>query len=129
VTESRTFAPLPESVGAARRFVAANLGQLAQGSLDAVLVMVSELASNCVQHARTDFSVRVSKDGGQIRVEVTDSGGGSPRRRAPDWTEARGRGLLVVEQLATDWGVTAGRRGVGKTVWFCVETRVADAVT
>jgi anti-sigma regulatory factor (Ser/Thr protein kinase) len=129
MTESRSFPPTPQSVGAARRFAATTLDSLSQSSLEAVLVMVSELAANCVQHARTDFTVAIGQEGGQIRVEVSDSGEGRASRRTPAWTEARGRGLLVVEQLAADWGVTPGRSGVGKTVWFCVETRVADRVT
>ena len=124
MTESRSFPPTPQSVGAARRFAATTLDSLSQSSLEAVLVMVSEL-----QHARTDFTVAIGQEGGQIRVEVSDSGEGRASRRTPAWTEARGRGLRVVEQLAADWGVTPGRSGVGKTVWFCVETRVADRVT
>ena len=44
------------SVPAARRFATSALAELPKETLQAVELMVSELATNCVLHARTDFS-------------------------------------------------------------------------
>ena len=52
------FEPDLDSVRAARRFVAAQLaGHLAD--LDIVLLLVSELATNAVRHARSSFIIRL----------------------------------------------------------------------
>ncbi|WP_141666290.1 ATP-binding protein, partial [Streptomyces hirsutus] len=50
-----------------------------------------------------------------VRIEVSDSSTTRPAKREPGEDETGGRGLVLVEALAVDWGVT--RRPVGKTVW------------
>lgn len=50
-----------------------------------------------------------------VRVEVFDSSTTRPVKREPVEDETGGRGLVLVEALAVDWGVT--RRPAGKTVW------------
>ena len=75
---ARTFAPDATSIPAARRFVLGAIGSVTAQQRDAVAVMVSELAMNAVEHARTPFQVTVEIIGGSLRVEVADSGGGTP---------------------------------------------------
>jgi hypothetical protein len=91
--------------------------------LEAAELMTSELATNCVRHAHTDFELEVDY-GSEIRVEVRDTGPGHPVRRAPEPPEPSGRGLLIVEAMADSWGVVP--RASGKTVWFTL-TSGADA--
>lgn len=117
MTSSRTFRALPTSVRDARLFVEKSIGDVDEDALGAIMVMVSELATNCVRHAATEFTVRVEGFPGKVRVEVTDGGSGEPVLRHPDWGEPRGRGLLVVEQFSDEWGVIRGD-GPGKMVWF-----------
>lgn len=123
---TRTFPPDPESITAARRFVLAAMGAATRDLRDVVSVMVSELAMNAVQHARTPFEVTVEVTGRTLRVEVTDSGGGTAQAQPlPPATSLHGRGLFIVEQLSDAWGATS--LGASKSVWFTITlTTAAD---
>jgi len=83
-------------------------------------IVVSELATNAIRHARPlpDGSVRVrwKVKAGVVEIEVSDGGGPSAPRPAPlsVWAPS-GRGLRIVRSLAHEWGVTDERHG--RTVW------------
>ncbi len=81
--ERRTFDNSTESVGQARRFV----GQAIQGAssqvLQAVVLMTSELASNCIRHTDSRFALAVTRTEAEIRVEATDRGGGGAGHAPP----------------------------------------------
>lgn len=116
LTASTSLPGLTSSVPTARRFaehVLAGWGHPDAGWTAAQVV--SELATNCVLHARTTFSVAVTAGPDAIRVEVSDGSPGAVHRRSYADTATTGRGLRMVEQLSTDWGVTKGDGG--KTVW------------
>jgi anti-sigma regulatory factor (Ser/Thr protein kinase) len=119
VKEARAFPHAVSSVPQARRYVTSLLGDAPGEVLDAVALMVSELATNACRHAETDFVVAVEHDARHIRVEVTDGGAGDPVARAPERHELSGRGLRIVEQLSDAWGVIPAE-GAGKTVWFSI---------
>jgi anti-sigma regulatory factor (Ser/Thr protein kinase) len=89
--------------------------------LEAAELMVSELATNCVQHARTPFELVISDEQRQIRVEVRDTGGGRPVPRSPTPAERTGRGLRIVEAMSDAWGIDPS--SCGKTVWFTLAPR------
>jgi anti-sigma regulatory factor (Ser/Thr protein kinase) len=91
------------------------------GVHDTVVLVVAELAANCVLHGRVpgrDFTVRLAYDDeqGVVRVEVSDTHPAQPVRIMPAADEDHGRGLVLVDALATRWGVR-DRVGPGKTVW------------
>ncbi|MEV0847609.1 ATP-binding protein [Streptomyces sp. NPDC049954] len=93
--------------------------------LDSVLLVVSELVTNAVLHARCgpgrQVALTLIREPGRVRVEVRDAGDGEPQpRKGIPFTEEHGRGLAVVAELAADWGVA--REVVGKTVWATVAT-------
>jgi hypothetical protein len=77
--------------------------------------VVSELATNCTLHARSDFVLRLSVEGGCVRVEATDDVPGGLHARQYSSTATTGRGLRIVESLAASWGVAP--TADGKTVW------------
>ncbi|MFF2555226.1 ATP-binding protein [Nocardia sp. NPDC058058] len=79
---------------------------------DAVLV-IEEMVANAREHGRSPRRCRLELQPGRLRVEVDDSGSGDPRVRTPDL--AGGRGMIVIDRLATDWGVIH-YEGF-KTVW------------
>jgi serine/threonine-protein kinase RsbW len=116
----RAFANTPSAVGRARRFVVRQLAGVPGAVVDEVAIMVSELATNCVRHTVTDFTVSVDHTGHEIVVEVTDRGGGMPTVRRPESSEPSGRGLRIVQELADSFGVRELRSDPGKTVWFVV---------
>ncbi len=85
--------------------------------LNDLLVMVSELATNAVKHARSRFEVVVHADDRRIRIEVSDTSDSVPQVQWVPAGATSGRGLLIVETLSDGWGVTASEGG-GKSVWF-----------
>jgi anti-sigma regulatory factor (Ser/Thr protein kinase) len=116
------LSPRPESVGVARRFVAAQLEEFPRDLRDVAQLCVSELATNCVVHAGSPFTVRVETTGPLVRVEVTDASPDPAQARQPRTTEAHGRGLQIVSRLADDWGSRSAGRAAGKTVWFVLRS-------
>ena len=111
-----TLPGAPSSVPTARRFVESILtswGQPEQGWTAALLV--SELSANCTLHARTSFTVRVEMQDEQVRLQVTDGSLRPPAVRDYGTSATTGRGLLLVEELSSDWGVDL--HDDGKTVW------------
>ncbi|MFJ6502953.1 ATP-binding protein [Streptomyces sp. NPDC091879] len=89
---------------------------------DTVTLLVAELASNAAMHGQVpgrDFELRLHYDvaTGVVRVEVSDTHPGRPNPSRPEGGALDGsRGLLLVETLASRWGVDE-RQGPGKTVW------------
>jgi anti-sigma regulatory factor (Ser/Thr protein kinase) len=108
-----------DHVGEARRFLAGVLDGRAK-AYDAVLCL-SEIAANAVTHSnsrRPDglFTVRATvRPGDRVRVEVEDQGGPWVTPAFADGQH--GHGLVIVSQLASDWGVS-GDGHAGWTVWF-----------
>jgi len=82
-------------------------------------IATSELASNAVKHAQTPFRVSVLVEPGTVRIEVED-GAGALKIAADLASERTGRGLQLVETMATDWGVED--RGEKKAVWVRLPT-------
>jgi hypothetical protein len=101
----------------ARRFVTDTLVAWSRTDLvDDAAVIITELATNAVLHARTGFTVTIScRVDGAIRVSVRDSSLLPPRLRRPAPYEGSGRGLRLVSAIATGWGTDV--LPDGKVVW------------
>lgn len=111
------FPPDGTSAGAARRFVAATLGEWGLDELEEIAcLLVSELVSNVVLHAETDLDVRLDRYDSRVRVEVHDRNPTMPQRKFYSPTSATGRGMVFIAELSKAWGAepTPG----GKVVWF-----------
>lgn len=91
---------------------------------DAELVL-SELVTNVVRHTDTGGSVRLICGPETVRMEVSDRGRRLPVIRADTPGRVDGRGLRVVDVLATAWGVE--ERADGKTTWAELRTNDAGA--
>ena len=119
---TRSFPGLPESVGAARSWVAGFLP--GSPAADDAALMTSELVTNAVVHSASGlpggtFTVSVRAGDGSVRVDVTDQGE-APRR--PSAHAGLGRGLFIVSQLADVFGADGADR------WFFLRTdRCASA--
>jgi len=119
-----TFAAEPRSVGAARAAVTQRCLQWGLGSLceDAQLI-VSELMCNAVRHAGTDIDLTIQELEHGVRLEVSDGSTDQVQPRTATFLEEGGRGLQLVNALASDHGVRL--RPGGKTVWAELDTPAA----
>jgi anti-sigma regulatory factor (Ser/Thr protein kinase) len=114
----------PASVSMARRQLNRDLHAwgVPDNVADDAAVIVSELLSNALRHARplpdTDGQIKVSwlKVGDTVELAVTDGGAiTQPRKGQPTLSSLGGRGLGIVETLSESWGVR--RDDQGSTVW------------
>jgi hypothetical protein len=121
VTVRRRFAAKPDSVAGSRLFAAEQCADLAQEIREAIVLMVSELATNAVVHAVSGFDVLIDRSSAQVRVSVTDEGRGVPMLHTPEIDEPHGRGLRVVQALSHRWGTIEQTGGLGKSVWFTID--------
>jgi anti-sigma regulatory factor (Ser/Thr protein kinase) len=78
-------------------------------------LLVTELATNAVVHARSSFSVVARAEDARVRLSVRDGSPVGPTLRDGGPMAVSGRGLRLVAALSTDWGVDV--TGDGKTVW------------
>jgi hypothetical protein len=86
-----------------------------RGVLDNALIIAAELAANAVKIGDV-FHITVSRQGGTALIEVWDSSEAAPDRRQRSVDRVDGRGLILVEACAKDWGWRLEDHG-GKTVW------------
>ncbi|MEU4236137.1 ATP-binding protein [Actinoplanes sp. NPDC026619] len=74
-------------------------------------LVVSELVSNAVEHAGTMITVRLTRRAGHLHIAVRDGSAGEPVERPVAAAAERGRGLMLVSTVATDWGWLPARDG------------------
>lgn len=118
--QTRSFIGETAAISGARCFVADTLKSwgldqlVADGS-----TVVSELATNAIIHAESDFSVALSSHGDAVRLTVHDHSSVIPQMRNPLPAATSGRGLRLVTALTRRWG--SDPVGDGKVVWaeFC----------
>ncbi|MGP3951782.1 ATP-binding protein [Streptomyces sp. 7N604] len=115
------FASNPKCVSLARRLVGKTLTHwgYSQDDVLRVILVCSELTTNAVLHARKPghlFEVRLTADGANCLLEVSDASRRPPRPVDPDTDDEHGRGLQLVVSLTEETGHHP-RTPIGKTVW------------
>lgn len=90
---------------------------------DVARLLTSELVTNGVLHAGTPLLLRARAFGGSIVVGLTDGSDRLPQPNLKHSQRTGGRGLALIDALATRWGWVDDARG--KTVWFLL-TEVAE---
>ncbi len=87
-----------------------------------VELLLTELVTNAVEHARTSFTVSMSWLGWHLRCEVSDALPVLPHPQlALEPERTRGRGYLLLDSMSGGWGVEV--HDDGKTVWFTLPVR------
>ena len=102
--------PKPSSVPVARQLVHDVTAHLPRRAREAAELVTSELATNSVVHAGTQFEVFAAADDEVVEVVVADGTGW-----APSESDGAGHGLLLVGLLSTDWATQI--EPAGKRVW------------
>lgn len=109
----------PVSASKARDFVCLHLVERQLPSLvDDVRLVVSELATNAMAHARTPFTVTLSKTEETVLLAIQDGAPTVPVRAVSEVTDTGGRGLEIVALMSDEWGVRTDGGGL-KSVWAC----------
>lgn len=86
---------------------------------DSAHLLITEMAANAVRHCTGEtFSVEVSLTQDAVRLSVTDSSPSYPQVKPSTHDDESGRGMMIVEALAQEWGVMDNT--IGKTVWACL---------
>ncbi|WP_227025263.1 ATP-binding protein [Streptomyces tsukubensis] len=113
------------SVGRARTLFTeqARCWKLPQGVTETAVLLLSELMTNAVVHAKVSQGREVwarcaLRAEGTLRVEVLDADETPPTPRHASADDEGGRGLALIEALAERWGSEPREPGIGKTVWF-----------
>ncbi len=123
---STSLPPEPRQVGAGRRFVRETLAAWGQQELAAhACLLVSEILTNAIRHACQPIELRLHRRAGELVAEIFDDDAQLPQRMVPGLAEESGRGLMIVDALAADWG--ARLSGPGKVVWFTLASDGAAA--
>src|SRR4051795_2957471 len=108
--------PDGESVATARGFVEDCLTRWGlTDQTDDVQLIVGELVTNAIQHSRGPVTLAIGRRPDRIVVQVQDPSPERPEQEPRDVLADSGRGLLLVENLAADWGTTPTPDG--KRVW------------
>ncbi len=120
------FAPGKLSARHARAFITDQLDRHRLDHLvdDATLV-VSELVTNAVLHARTHLVVAISELPLGVRMVVHDNSDALPVMGRADTDRTGGRGMTIVDACATEWGTDCDTEG-HKSVWATFCTRAAS---
>lgn len=95
--------------------------------LEDAVVLVSEVVTNAVRHGRPGigFQLLVADSPQALRVRITDRGDNFSTLVRPAGLDAvGGRGLLVLDALASSWGMVENDPPPGKMVWFELKDRV-----
>jgi two-component sensor histidine kinase len=108
--------PEPASASHARQAAREHLRPTCPSDVvETAALLVTELVSNAVLHAGTDIVVVIDRRSDRVVVRVCDDSDARLVSRDHEPTAATGRGLWLVDQLATSWGVEQVPKG--KEVW------------
>lgn len=106
-------------LAAVRRWAARRLSDLAEPHREDVLLVLNEMVQNAYEHAGGARRLRLTRsaDPCEVLIGVADNSLMPPRLRASAGTGFGGRGLYLVDKLATAWGSEDDLPVAGKTVW------------
>ena len=99
-----------------RSLVGSALRHLPDETVALAQLLTSELVSNAVLHARTALDLEIEMLDSGTRITVQDSSPVRLERREQSVDLAGGRGLALVDGLASAWGCQ--HIPTGKRVWF-----------
>lgn len=115
----------PEAAGIARAYVADLVAAHGLPHLaDEATLLTSELVTNALCHGAGKPELALELRGFVLRIEVFDTGPGVPSPGTPDPDSTSGRGLCLVQLLATRWGFT--RSPDGKSTWCELAARSVE---
>ena len=110
--------PTADSIGRARGIIRDLDADLPGDVVDDAELLVSEVVTNAIRHGGPLIKLSLLVDDHGLTIRVYDGARTMPVPRHPDVDVPSGRGLQIVEQVASAWGIVL--EPTGKTVWFRV---------
>lgn len=112
--------PTSEAASIARKFVEDYRDHLDPEMIEDAKLLVSEIVTNAVLYGRPEITLILQVDPPALGIAVMDAGDGQPvfPDQTPQADATSGRGLLIVDTVASAWGVRPNSPAPGKTVWF-----------
>lgn len=89
---------------------------------DCVVVSMTELVTNSIRHGSGPVDIELAHDDDSLLLGVSDFSDDMPCQHVMASGAESGRGIVVMEHLATRWGVRPQLAG-GKTVWCEFDSR------
>ncbi|WP_237108013.1 ATP-binding protein [Nonomuraea sp. MG754425] len=112
----------PETASVARRLIREALATWdLSGLADDLTMVVSEVVTNAVVHAKSAMTLSLYRQGRSVRGEVADHSPVWPTPPPAGPNEEHGRGLAIVAAYSERWGVDPAP--FGKIVWFVCSVR------
>jgi LuxR family transcriptional regulator, maltose regulon positive regulatory protein len=125
--EQRTLEPVAAAARVGREFAREVCGRWGlEGQADPAALLASELVALAVTHAGTPLELRVELLDAELRVAVEDQDADLLRFLAAKEETDRRLSLLIVDRMATAWGVRQDGAG-GKTAWCTLALPPQDA--
>lgn len=113
--------PVSTAPAEARRAVrSAGATHVATTVTDTAELLASELVTNAITHGAGLVTIAIECEDGTLAVAVSDDDPAFPVVQPEQLFAVRGRGLRMVDSMASAWGVAARAEGPGKVVWFRV---------
>ena len=121
-----TIQPDPQAVSTGRHFTRKALHEWGlSGLADTACLLTSELLTNAVRHATNLVELYLHHSAHELIIQVEDDDPHLPQHRVADGDADNGRGLMLVDTLAGNWG--SRLTSTGKTVWFSIPIQPASA--
>ena len=111
----------PSEVERGRKHVADSCREYDGDLACTAMLLASELITNALEHGSGTITLLVTHGPDRVRVDVTDESPLQPSSRVAGPDEEGGRGLLIVEHLASAWGMELLGQGRAKSVWFTLD--------
>ena len=112
----------PTQAGEARRHVARACQGLARDVVEIAQLLTTELVTHAISHGAGEITLDITRAPQDLRVDVIDAAPERPRAEVAGPEQTRGRGILIVESLASAWGVEPPSGSRRKSVWFKLRT-------
>ena len=112
-----------------RQFVVGHCAELDDDLVQDAVLLSSELVTNAVLHGAPSVTLQPWIHLPTVEITVTDMGPMRVPTTLEDWPGvdvSAGRGLRIVDQLSTAWGVESDADAVGKSVWFTLDRRATS---
>lgn len=122
VASKLVLAPDPRAVRDARSFVetCCRSAGIDGDACETAVLLTSETVTNAFLHGRSEARLVVTVNDEVVLVEVGDDSSKPPEFAEQRLGALHGRGLVILDTLASRWGITDQPNG--KTVWFEVRT-------